>query len=179
MTAAPPPPLAVVGASLDGQTVGLRCEEGTIVAIGGDVEPAAGDQLIEAGGSPLVPALCNGHTHAAMTLFRGYADDLPLIEWLEQWIWPAEARLDAEDVYWAARLACVEMIRSGTARFWDMYWHPEATARAAGDAGLKATIGAPLIEIGASAAELRQTALDHLRKVVAVLPVLRHAGSVS
>ena len=59
-----------------------------------------------------------------MTLFRGYGGDLPLMPWLEEKIWPVEARLDDEDVYWGARLACVEMIRTGTVRFWDMYWHP-------------------------------------------------------
>ena len=62
----------------------------------------------------LVPGLVNAHTHAAMTLFRGYADDLPLMEWLNEHIWPVEKRLDAEDVYWGTRLACVEMIRTGT-----------------------------------------------------------------
>ena len=70
-----------------------------------------------------------------MTLFRGYADDLPLMEWLTEHIWPVEKRLDDEDVYWGTRLACVEMIRTGTTRFWDMYWHAEATARAVEDAG--------------------------------------------
>ena len=83
-----------------------------------------------------------------MTLFRGYADDLPLMEWLEQHIWPAEKRLGADDVYWGARLACLEMIRTGTVSFWDMYWHPAATARAVRDAGLRAVIGAPLIDGG-------------------------------
>ena len=97
-----------------------------------------------------MPGLVNGHTHAAMTLFRGYSDDLPLMRWLEERIWPVEARLDAEDVYWAARLACLEMVRTGTVRFWDMYWQPDATARAVEDAGLRATIGAPLIDIGAA-----------------------------
>ena len=63
-------------------------------------------------------------------------------------IWPVEARLDADDVYWGTRLACVEMIRTGTVRFWDMYWQPGATARAVEDAGLRATIGAPLIDVG-------------------------------
>jgi 5-methylthioadenosine/S-adenosylhomocysteine deaminase len=95
-----------------------------------------------------VAGLVNAHTHAAMTLFRGYADDLPLMEWLERYIWPAERRLEADDVYWGARLACTEMIRTGTVRFWDMYWQPGATARAVRDAGLRAVIGAPLIDGG-------------------------------
>src|SRR5262249_24565899 len=81
--------------------------------------------------------MVNGHTHAAMTLFRGYGDDLPLMEWLEKWIGPAEAKLEPEDVYWGTRLACAEMIRSGTSRFFDMYWHAPETARAAEEAGMR------------------------------------------
>jgi 5-methylthioadenosine/S-adenosylhomocysteine deaminase len=114
-----------------------------------------------------VPGLVNGHTHAAMTLFRGFADDLPLMEWLEEHIWPAEQRLEAEDVYWGTRLACLEMIRSGTVRFWDMYWHPGATARAVRDAGLRAVIGAPLIDGDDSSrsARLREDAERSLREI--------------
>ena len=125
-----PAALAVTDAFLEGEPVGLRCEEGRIVALGPGVGAEPGDETIDAGGAPLVAALVNGHTHAAMTLFRGYGGDLPLMRWLQEKIWPVEAKLEAEDVYWGTRLACVEMIRTGTARFWDMYWHPEATSRA-------------------------------------------------
>jgi 5-methylthioadenosine/S-adenosylhomocysteine deaminase len=145
--------LAVTGAVLDGETVGVRCEGGTIAAIGPGVMPEAGDETIDARGMPLVPALVNGHTHAAMTLFRGYGGDLPLMRWLREVVWPVEAELEAEDVYWGTRLACAEMIRTGTARFWDMYWHPEATARAVRDAGLRATIGGPLFDADGRTAE--------------------------
>ena len=91
--------------------------------------------MVDAAGLALVPGLVNGHTHAAMTLFRGYADDLPLMEWLSEHIWPVEKRMTDEDVYWGTRLACVEMIRTGTTRFWDMYWHarrPPARSRTRG-----------------------------------------------
>jgi 5-methylthioadenosine/S-adenosylhomocysteine deaminase len=145
--------LAVTGARLEGEVVGLRVEGGSIVALGPGVDSTPGDDVIDAGGMALVPGLVNGHTHAAMTLFRGHGGDLPLMRWLEEVIWPVEARLDADDVYWGARLACVEMIRTGTVRFWDMYWHAGATARAVEDAGLRATIGAPLIHVGAAAGE--------------------------
>ena len=138
--------LAVEGATLAGATVGLRVEDGRIAELGPDVVAQAGDRVIEGGGKALVPGLVNGHTHAAMTLFRGYADDLPLMVWLTAHIWPAEAKLTADDVYWGTRLACVEMIRSGTVVFWDMYWQPGATARAVADAGLRARIGAPLLD---------------------------------
>jgi 5-methylthioadenosine/S-adenosylhomocysteine deaminase len=116
-----------------------------------------------------VPGLVNGHTHAAMTLFRGFADDLPLMDWLEEHIWPAEKRLTAEDVYWGTRLACVEMVRTGTVAFWDMYWHPAATARAVRDAGLRAVIGAPLIDGGepAGAPKLREYAERSLEELAA------------
>jgi 5-methylthioadenosine/S-adenosylhomocysteine deaminase len=157
--------LTVVGARLEGETVGVRCVDGVIEAIGAEVAAAPGDELIEAGGAQLVAPLLNGHTHAAMTLFRGSGGDLPLMPWLEERIWPVEAKLTDEDVYWGARLACAEMTRSGTTRFWDMYWQPEATARAVADAGLKATIGAPLFDVGRDTEEMRRSALaslDHL-----------------
>lgn len=138
--------LAVTGAVLDGQPVGLRAEAGRIVELAPHVAPNPGDEVVAGEGMALVPGLVNGHTHAAMTLLRGYGDDLPLMDWLERRIWPVEARLTADDVYWGTRLACVEMIRSGTVRFWDMYWEPGAIARAVEDAGVRATIGAPLVD---------------------------------
>jgi 5-methylthioadenosine/S-adenosylhomocysteine deaminase len=138
--------LTILGADLDGEEVALRCEDGVIAAIGADVAAADGDEVIDAGGLALVPGLVNGHTHAAMTLFRGFADDLPLMEWLTDHIWPVEKRMSDDDVYWGARLAAVEMIRTGTTCFWDMYWHAEATARAVEDAGLRAVTAAPLID---------------------------------
>jgi len=144
--------LTVTGARLDGVTVGLRAEAGVIVGLGPDVRPAPGDRVLDAVGATLLPGMVNAHTHAAMTLFRSWGDDLPLRTWLEERIWPAEARLSADDVYWGTRLACLEMIRSGTTRFVDMYWHPEAVARAVRDSGLRATVCAPLIDRGSAAA---------------------------
>jgi 5-methylthioadenosine/S-adenosylhomocysteine deaminase len=138
--------LAISNAALDGVAVGLRCESGRISAIGPGVGPEPGDEVIDGAGLALVPGLVNAHTHAAMTLFRGFADDLPLMEWLTEHIWPVEKRMDDEDVYWGTRLACVEMIRTGTTCFWDMYWHAHATARAVEDAGLRAVTAAPLID---------------------------------
>ena len=142
--------LAVTGAELDGETVGLRCEDGSIAELGPGVEPRDGDETLDASGLRLSPPLINGHTHAAMTLFRGYGDDLPLMEWLEKWIWPAEKKLEPEDVYWGARLACVEMIRSGTSRFFDMYWHAAETARAAEDSGLRLVATTAVIDAPSS-----------------------------
>jgi 5-methylthioadenosine/S-adenosylhomocysteine deaminase len=150
--------LAVTNALLDGERVGLRCEDGTIATLGPDVAAQPGDETIDAAGAHLIPPLVNGHTHAAMTLFRGSGGDLPLMPWLEERIWPVEAKLDEKDVYWGARLACAEMIRSGTTRFWDMYWQPQATARAVEDSGIRAAIGAPLFDVNRSFEELQGSA---------------------
>jgi len=154
--------LTVTGAVLDGERVGVRCLDGTIAALGPGVAPEPGDETIDAAGAPLVAPLLNGHTHAAMTLFRGFGGDLPLMRWLREVIWPIEAKLEAEDVYWGARLACLEMIRTGTTRFWDMYWQPGATARAVTDSGLRATIGGPLFDVDGNTDAMQAMALDNL-----------------
>ena len=140
--------LYVDGALLRGEPVGMRVADGVIAEIGPEVESGEGDEVLDGSGTALARGLVNGHTHAAMTLFRGYGDDLPLMEWLERWIWPAEAKLTDDDVYWGTRLACVEMIRTGTVCFWDMYWRAGSTARAVAEAGIRAVIGAPLIDTG-------------------------------
>jgi 5-methylthioadenosine/S-adenosylhomocysteine deaminase len=154
--------LTITGALLDGERGGVRCEAGVIAAIGPEVAPEHGDETIDAGGMPLVPTLVNGHTHAAMTLFRGYGGDLPLMRWLREKVWPVEAKLDAEDVYWGTRLACAEMIRNGIGRFWDMYWQPQATAQAAEDAGMRATIGGPLFDAEGATAEMQAQVSEDL-----------------
>lgn len=167
--------LAVTGALFEGERVGVRCEDGLIAAIGPGVEPAAGEETIDAAGAHLAAPLVNGHTHAAMTLFRGSGGDLPLMPWLEELIWPIEAKLDAEDVYWGTRLACAEMTRTGTTRFWDMYWQPEASARAVADAGLRATIGAPLFDHDGNAKRMRDSALHSLEALSGLGPAVSPA----
>lgn len=157
-----PAALTVTGAVFDGERVGLRCVDGRIEALGPEVEPEARDETFDAAGAPLVAPLINGHTHAAMTLFRGYGGDLPLMSWLREVVWPIEAKLEPEDVYWGARLACLEMTRTGTARFWDMYWHPGATAQAVADAGLRATIGGPLFDADGKTEAMKVKAVDYL-----------------
>jgi len=156
--------LTVTGATLDGEAVGLRSVDGLITALGADVRAEPGDDVLDGAGCALVPGLVNGHTHAAMTLFRGYGSDLPLMEWLEAHIWPKEALLTDDDVYWGTRLACLEMIRSGTVRFWDMYWRPSAVARAVESAGMRATVGLPLID-GLDPARGRELRADALRSL--------------
>jgi 5-methylthioadenosine/S-adenosylhomocysteine deaminase len=102
---------------------------------------------IDARDSLIMPGLVNAHTHAAMTCFRGIADDMELMEWLDRYIFPAEARnVDPELVYWGSRLACAEMIRSGTTTFCDMYIFEEETARAAKEAGMRCLVGEVLFD---------------------------------
>jgi 5-methylthioadenosine/S-adenosylhomocysteine deaminase len=167
--------LTIENALLDGRRVGVRCEDGEIAALGPDVAAREGDEAIDAGGAHLVPPLVNGHTHAAMTLFRGSGGDLPLMPWLEEKIWPVEAKLTDEDVYWGARLACAEMLRSGATRFWDMYWRPEATARAVSDAGVRAMIGAPLFDLNGSPEKLRDSAHRSLEALAEFGPAISPA----
>lgn len=88
----------------------------------------------------VIPGLINAHTHAAMTLFRGFGDDMALMPWLEQKIWPNEAKMTDEDVYWGTKLACLEMIKSGTTTFYDMYQRLEATAQAVEEMGLRGVL---------------------------------------
>jgi len=166
--------LTILDARLDDRPVGLRAVDGIITGLGPDVTAAEGDEIVDGAGMALVPGLVNGHGHAAMTLFRGYGDDLQLQEWLEELIWPAEARLTAEDVYWGTRLAALEMIRSGTTHFFDMYWHPVEVARAAEDAGLRATVGAPLFDArqASGLGALRTAALESLDHLAACGPLI-------
>jgi len=138
--------LVITGAVLEGQAVGLRADDGLIADLGPSVEPRTGDEVLNADGLLLSQPMVNGHTHAAMTLFRGFGDDMPLMEWLRTKIWPAEAKLQPDDVYWGTRLACLEMVRSGTTHFFDMYWHGAEAARAVLDAGLRAAISTVMID---------------------------------
>ena len=106
-----------------------------------------GRRVIDAAGRVVMPGLVNAHTHAAMTCFRGIADDLELMEWLNKYIFPAEAKnVDAELAYWGSLLACAEMIRSGTTCFCDMYIFEDETARAASLAGMRCLLGEVLFD---------------------------------
>lgn len=95
----------------------------------------------------LIPGLINSHTHASMNLFRGMADDLPLMDWLNNHIWPAEQKwINEEFVQDGSELAMAEMLRSGTTCFNDMYFFPDVTARVASDAGIRACVGLIVID---------------------------------
>jgi len=106
------------------------------------------DETISAGGKIALPGLVNCHTHVAMTLFRGAAEDKPLDDWLRKTLWPLEAKLEPSDVYEGALLGCLEMIKSGTTCFADMYFHEDKVAQAVKDAGLRAVLAEGIIEAG-------------------------------
>ena len=117
-------------------------------------------QLIELPEQVLLPGLVNAHTHAAMNLLRGYADDLPLMTWLQEHIWPAEGRLvSPEFVHAGSLLAFAELLRGGVTCCNDMYFFPSATARAAQQAGIRAQLGMIVLEFPSAYA---QTAADYL-----------------
>lgn len=114
------------------------------------------------GSHVLMPGLVNAHTHAAMSLMRGLADDLPLMRWLEEHIWPAEGRhVSRQFVADGTRLACAEMLRGGITCFNDMYFFPEASLEAALAAGMRSAHGAIVIELPSAYAA---DAADYLRK---------------
>jgi 5-methylthioadenosine/S-adenosylhomocysteine deaminase len=113
--------ILVKGALVEGKIQDLLVEGNKISRISKNVSDRA-EHVIDGKGKAVIPSFFNAHTHAAMTLFRGYADDIQLQEWLETKIWPLEAKITEDDVYWGAKLACLEMIKSGTTFFNDRLW---------------------------------------------------------
>lgn len=98
------------------------------------------DKIIDAKGMVALPGFINTHTHSSMTLLRGYADDLPLMKWLEEYIWPLEALLKPEDCYIGSKLACLEMIKAGITTFSDMYFHMSNVAEAVEESGIRGVL---------------------------------------
>lgn len=116
----------------------ILIEGNRIKKVGRDLPAESSDEIIDGRGKLAIPGLINSHTHLAMTLFRGYADDMPLMPWLTEKIWPLEARLTGEDIRWGVKLGCLEMIRFGITCFNDMYFFMEETATATKEMGLRA-----------------------------------------
>lgn len=129
------------------QWVGVR--DGRIAYLGDEApageEAAAYGEVYDGRGKLLAPAFYNAHAHAPMTLLRGYAENLPLQAWLNDKVFPFEAKITPEDCYWGTLLACAEMARYGCVSFSDMYYHMEEGARAALDAGLKMNLSDSLL----------------------------------
>lgn len=126
----------------DGPVVGrgnIRIDGQTIAAIG-DCQAEEGDTVLRGRNRLAMPGLVNSHNHAAMVLLRGYADDLPLMRWLQEKIFPAEARLSGEDVYWGTLLAHLEMIKGGTTAYADMYFFLEESIWALKESGIRGSL---------------------------------------
>ena len=124
--------------------VGIQA--GRISHLGSGLTPFNAHRIIDAAGGLILPGLVNAHTHAAMSLFRGLADDLPLMDWLNRYIFPAEQKMDADFVFTGTLLACAEMILSGTTTFCDMYLFEDEVARAAHQAGMRCLVGEVLYD---------------------------------
>ncbi len=132
---------------MDGEQTDIYIEKKLIKSIRKNISVLA-EKLIDGKNKAAIPSFINAHTHSAMTLFRSFADDMHLHDWLENKIWPLEAHITEEDVYWGARLSCIEMIRSGTTHFNDMYWHYPSTAQAVIDSGLTAHLSSAFLDLG-------------------------------
>lgn len=128
---------------LDGKRTDIYVEGNEIESIGNGGKK---DVVVDGRGKAAVPGLINAHTHAAMTLLRGLADDMNLQEWLEKNIWPIEAKMTEDDVFWGSKLACLEMIKSGTTCFNDMYWHLGGTYKATHEMGIRGVLSSVLID---------------------------------
>jgi len=128
------------------------------------------DTVIDGRGKVALPGFVNLHTHAAMTLFRGWGDDLNLTTWLETKIRPVEAELRPEDVYWGTKLACLEMIKSGTTTFNDMYFHMDQAAKAVREMGLRAFLAEGIVDLNDPERAVKQlrTAEDVNRRIEAM-----------
>ena len=160
------PSLLIRHATLNGADADALILDGVFAEIARDIKAPSDVPVLDAGGKILVPAFYNAHTHSAMSIMRGLADDLRLEVWLNDHIWPFEAKLTEEDVRRGVRLAAEEMIRSGTVFFNDMYWMPDVALQVADEMGLRAVIGSCLISNPLAAftrAEELEEAYRHVR----------------
>jgi len=128
---------------VDRADVVIDTSVGEVVAVGRDI--GGGVDALDASGGLVLPGLVNAHTHVAMTLLRGSADDKPLEAWLQEDIWPVEAELEATDVRAGTELGVLEMIKSGTTAFADMYFFEDEVAEVVADAGIRARLGYGII----------------------------------
>lgn len=131
--------LSMTGAAL--QRGDILIEHDKLAAIGTvDAQAAEGAQIINGRDTLAMPGLVNTHTHATMTLLRSYADDMELMPWLNDKIWPAEAKFVNESIYWGSSLAVLEMLQSGTTTFADMYDSMHEVARVVEESGVRANL---------------------------------------
>lgn len=149
----------------------VAVDEGLILEVGTAADIASrytADERLDGTGRVVMPGLVNGHSHAAMTLLRGVADDLDLMDWLQNYIFPAEVEfVDEEFVRIGTTLACWEMIRGGTTTFVDMYYYPDTIAGVVETCGLRAYVSATVIDQRSPDAESAADSLDKGRAFVA------------
>lgn len=128
----------------------IAIRDGSIVYVGREVEAPSfeADEALNGRGKIAMPGLVNCHTHVAMSLFRGVAEDMELEAWLRGTIWPLESKLRSSDVYYGAMLGCVEMLKSGTTCFLDMYFYEDMVARAAAETGMRCVISPGIFDAG-------------------------------
>ncbi|HET7436463.1 MAG TPA: amidohydrolase [Thermoanaerobaculia bacterium] len=161
--------LTMAGPNLENASVAI--DKGVIVAVGPSAEIDAkfsGRTTVRARGMAVLPGFVNAHTHVPMTLFRGIADDRDLMDWLQNFIFPAEAKnVDRDFVKWGTRLAALEMIRSGTTTFADMYYFESDIARETKAAGLRGVLGETLIDFPAPDNKTWDSALQYMREYAA------------
>lgn len=124
----------------------ILIEGNRIAKIGRDLKERE-EETINTKGMLAIPGIVNCHTHLAMTLFRGYADDMELMPWLEEKIWPLEAKLTPEDIHWGVKLGCLELIRAGITCYNDMYYFMDDTAEATKEMGLRAVLSGVIFDM--------------------------------
>ncbi len=153
--------LLIRNVQLNEELVDVLIEGNRIETIGEKFDPA-NHRVVDGSGKAILPTFVNAHTHASMTLMRSYADDRDLHDWLTNHIWPLESQLVEEDIYHGARLACLEMIKSGTTCFNDMYWHYHGIARAVDEMGMRAVLSSVFIDFSDDdkAAEQRELTVN-------------------
>ncbi|MDO5844941.1 MAG: amidohydrolase [Methanocorpusculum sp.] len=139
-------PILIRNVRINGKSSEIYIEDGNIKEIGEKVKEHDAEFIIDGDKATALPGMANMHTHSPMTLLRGYADDMQLFEWLSTKIWPTEAHLTPEDIYWGAKLACLEMIRTGTTLFNDMYFSMDKVADAVEESGIRACIAYCMID---------------------------------
>lgn len=138
----------ILNPNFDNKKQSLLIKDDTIAEISDEIDESGVNKVIDAEGKIMLPGLINTHTHLSMTLFRGLADDLSLDSWLNDHIWPMEANLNGDYCYIGALLGAVELIKSGTTTFSDMYFYMEDVARAIEDAGIRAVLSYGMIDFG-------------------------------
>ena len=150
--------LLIKNTLLDGKTTDILVVDGRFASLSAPAGTVA-DETLDASGTAILPPFYNTHTHAAMSLLRGYADDMPLHKWLNDYIWPYENKMTAADIREGSRLAIREMIQTGTVFFSDMYFEIDETIAAVQEFGIRAAIGVTFVEAHSKSQQAEKLAM--------------------